>query len=1021
VSTAAHTESAFERLIVRELVTQGGWLGEDAEGAPTEHRGFDATLGLYPDDLISFVKDTQGKAWDKLVSLAGAEQNARVSLLKRVAGQLDKRGTVAVLRAGLSEKGVELKLAFFEPDLEVDPTARTLYNANRPRVVRQVRFDVNSGDSLDLVLFVNGVPTATAELKNRYTGQTIDDAIRQYREDRPATNVLLGRRAFVHFALDADLAYMTTRLEGKKTRFLPFNQGSGGAGQPGGAGNPASASGGHPTDYVWRSVWERDSWMELIEKFVFVEEPDAAAKKQGARAAVIFPRFHQWDVVRSCAAHASVHGAGHSYLIQHSAGSGKSKEIAWLAQDLSTLHGDDGKPVFGKVIVITDRQVLDRQLQAQVKAFEQVRGTVREINESSSQLREALQGEQARVIISTLQKFPFVLAQLTGAGSTLKDRTYAVIVDEAHSSQTGESAVDLKAVLGNRAAEDPDGDDGQDDGVPELLRRLAARGVQPNLSFFAFTATPKPRTNEVFGTLGADGTKHAFHTYSMRQAIEENFIVDVLRNYTTYEELLRIEDRAQHEVELPKGKASGALARYARFHPYLKAQKARVVLDHYEQIVRAHMGGQAKAMVVTAGREEAVQWKRALDKEIAKRGSQTKTLVAFSGEVTITHPEADDLGSEYNEPEMNTVAGRPLPEKKLPDEFDKPAYGVLVVAEKYQTGFDQPKLVAMYVDKVLSGVNTVQTLSRLNRTHPLKTETFVLDFANDADRIRRDFEPFYGRTEAIPTDPNVLFDAQQQLLDGGVIRPAEVDAFAQAWFTPGEPDHAVLSGLTQAAFDRAAELDDDDLEQLRDDLDRFVRFYAFLSQVVPYLTQRSEKLYAFSRFLALRLRERRVGGGLSVDVSLTHYRLTELATQRLTLGGEEVQPGTAISGDGTGRAAGGEIPMSLLGELVELFNQRFGESLTDADAIHPAQALIDHIDSEQSGTLRQQATSNDFDDFLRGKEPFVIDGALDAGKVSADFFRGVLDDEDFRRRTTYLAMRVLYDRYRSDESAGSSA
>lgn len=434
------------------------------------------------------------------------------------------------------------------------------------------------------------------------------------------------------------------------------------------------------------------------------------------------------------------------------------------------------------------------------------------------------------------------------------------------------------------------------------------------------------------------------------------------------------------------------------------------MLDHYERIVRAHIGGQAKAMVVTASREEAVQWKRALDKEIAKRHSDTKTLVAFSGEVTITHPEADNLGEEYTESQMNTVGGRSLPEKQLPDEFDKPAYGLLVVAEKYQTGFDQPKLVAMYVDKTLTGVNTVQTLSRLNRTHPLKTETFVLDFVNEAEHIRKDFEPFYGRTEATPTEIDVLFDAEKKLLSHGVIYPGEVDAFADTWFVVGEPDHSALSGRTQGAFDRAADLADEKLDEFRDDLDRFVRFYSFLSQVVPYLTESSEKLYAFSRFLALRLRERRVGGGLSVDVSLTHYRLTEVATHTIKLGSEEVGPGSAIGGDGTGR--GGDIPMTLLGELVELFNQRFGESLTDADAVHPAQALIDHIDREQSGTLRPQAASNEFDDFLRGKEPFVIDGALDAGKVSADFFRGVLDDEDFRRRTTYLAMRVLYDRYR---------
>jgi type I restriction enzyme R subunit len=496
--------------------------------------------------------------------------------------------------------------------------------------------------------------------------------------------------------------------------------------------------------------------------------------------------------------------------------------------------------VFEKIIVITDRQVRDRQLQAQVKAFEQVPGTVREINDSSKQLREALEGEQARIIISTLQKFPFVLAQLTEAGSSLKERTYAVIVDEAHSSQTGESAVDLKAVLGSRQLAEPDDDD-QDDGVPELLRRLAARGVQPNLSFFAFTATPKPRTNEVFGTVGIDKLKRAFHTYSMRQAIEEDFIVDVLKNYTSYEEAMRLEGRARQVVELPKNKASGALTRYARFHPYLKAQKAVVVLDHFERVVRAHVGGEAKAMVVTAGREEAVQWRLALDAEILRRKSRTRTLVAFSGEVTITHPEAKNLGSPpYTESGMNVVNGRSLPEKRLPEEFDKPEYGVLVVAEKYQTGFDQPKLVAMYVDKTLTGVNSVQTLSRLNRTHPLKTDTFVLDFVNDPERIRKDFEPFYGRTEAVPTHPNVLFDAKQQLLDRDVIHAAEV-AFAAAWFVPHEPNHAVLSGLTQAAFERAARLDENDLEQFRDDLDRFVRFYSFLSQIVPYLTEDSER------------------------------------------------------------------------------------------------------------------------------------------------------------------------------------
>jgi type I restriction enzyme R subunit len=1016
VSVLDHTESAFEKLIVSELITAGGWDGEDpAAGLPTDYRNYDGSLGLYPNDLIAFVAQTQAKAWSKLTVLGGSEPNARTALLKRVADQLDRRDPIDVLRGGLNEKGIKLRLAYFEPELKVDPRAQELYEANRLRVVRQIRFDPTKGDSVDLVMFVNGIPTATAELKNRYTHQTVDDAIKQYREDRDPKNVLFGRRAFVHFAVDADHAYMTTRLDGTRTRFLPFNQGSGGAGQPGGKGNPGDPAGGHPTSYLWRQVWERDSWMELIEKFVFVENPTKDEAKTGARPTVIFPRFHQWDVVRDCAAHARVHGPGQRYLIQHSAGSGKSKEIAWLAHDLSTIHSAEQRKIFDKVIVITDRRVLDQQLQAQVKAFEQVRGTVQQINEDSAQLRAALEGEQARVIITTLQKFPFVLKALTDDVATLKDRTYAVIVDEAHSSQTGESATDLKKVLGARTPEDLGLDDEERDGVlPELLAQLAGRGHQPNLSFFAFTATPKAKTLELFGTPGPDGTARAFHTYSMRQAVEEGFILDVLRNYTTYEQLYRLESAAG-EIEVPKGKAAARLAQFARFHPYAKDQKAAVIVEHYRTVVRKHLGGQAKAMVVTASREEAVRYKQAIDRYVAKHSyDDVRSLVAFSGEVTIKDPEAVDAGESYTEPRMNLIAGKPLPEAGLPTEFAKPEYGVLIVAEKYQTGFDQPKLVAMYIDKKLAGVNAVQTLSRLNRTHPDKDTTYVLDFVNDSEEIRKAFEPFFGRTEATPTDPNVLFDAAQKLRDLGLIDDADLDAFAAEYYRGVDASHASLSGATQAAFDRAQELDDEQLDGFRDALDRFVRFYAFLAQVVPHLPPETEKLYVFSRFLALRLMSGRVGGGLSVDVDLTHYRLEEIGTASIGLTDDQ-EPLTAITSDGTGSPRGqGELPMGVLGELVELFNERFGGHLTEADAVHPAEGLIDHIDRTNQDTLADQAKANDFDDFLRDKEKLVIAGALTADQASSDFFRGVLDDEDFRTRATYLAMRVLYDRYRSD-------
>ena len=401
-SAIPHTEKAFEQLIVTEMTGAGGW----GAGDPAD---YDAELGLYPEDALGFAIETQAKKWDRLVKLCGGEAAARLALLKRLAGQLDRHGSVQVLRNGFSERGVAFSMCQLRPAHSIDPETEERYEANRLRVVRQVRFDPQSGDSVDLVLFVNGIPTATAELKNRWTGQTVDHARAQYKSDRDPRNVLFGRRAFVHFAADAELAYMTTRLDGPKTVLLPFNQGSGGAGRPGGAGNPGIED-GHPTSYLWRQVWDRDRWLELIQKFVHVEPADPAVK--GSRSTIVFPRFHQWDVVAECQAHARVHGAGHNYLIQHSAGSGKTKEIAWLAHDLSTLHQADDTKVFDKVIVITDRRVLDRQLREQIAQFEQVSGVVRSVTKGSAELREALLSEQAKIITTTLQKFPFVLRAL---------------------------------------------------------------------------------------------------------------------------------------------------------------------------------------------------------------------------------------------------------------------------------------------------------------------------------------------------------------------------------------------------------------------------------------------------------------------------------------------------------------------------------------------------------------------------------------------------------------------------------
>lgn len=1010
-NSAQHTEHAFEVEIVDELTT-AGWVDADP-------REYDATLGLLPGEVAEFLHATQPKRWAKIVALSGTEGKAEQSLLKRLVEQLAKRGSVDVLRRGITEKGVALKLAFFEPEIKLDPAAMEMYAKNRLRVVRQVRFDPKGGDSVDLVLFVNGIPTATAELKNRWTGQDVNNAIKQYQQDRDPKHPLF-KLALVHFAVDAELAYMTTRLEKGKTRFLPFNQGTGGAGEPGGAGNPPAAGGGHPTSYLWREVWQADAWMELLERFVFVEEPKVDPKTgkppKGARPTVIFPRYHQWDVVRRCVKTARAEGPGRNYLIQHSAGSGKSKEIAWLAHDLSTVHTADHEPVFDKVIVITDRRVLDSQLRKQVLAFEQTAGTVAAIEHDSTELREALFKAGVRVIITTLQKFPFVLKQLDG-DTGLKDSRYAVIVDEAHSSQTGESAVDLKKTLGAKTVHDLELDPDEMDVPPEMLAHLAARGRQPNLSFFAFTATPKAKTLELFGERPEDGgNARAFHTYSMRQAIDEGFILDVLRNYTSYEQLYRLADKADQEIEVPKGKAQSKLRRFATFHPYAKDQKAAVIVEHFRDTVRPHLGGKGKAMVVTASREEAVRYKQAIDRYVSKESYDgVNSLVAFSGEVKITDPDAGDFGEEYREGQMNKAsAGHAVAD--IPGEFDKPEYGVLIVAEKFQTGFDQPKLVGMYVDKPLSGVNAVQTLSRLNRIHPGKTDTFIVDFVNDPDDILDAFAPYYERTEAIPTEPNVLFDAAQKVTDAGVILDKDLERFDRVFYGP-DVKHSDLSTLTQAALDRANALGDDEFEEFKADIDRFVRFYGFLSQVLPYVPPATERLYRFSHLLRDRFDSTPDGGAVNLagQIDLTHFRLEELGTGNISLEGDP-DPLSAIRGDGTGSAiAPKDVPMGLLGELVELFNERFGADLTDADALRPLLQVGDVIAAENPH-FRDQALSNDEDDFIAGKEDVVTDAMFKVQDVNDAVLKQSLNDDEVLTRISAFLMKALYQSYNADSA-----
>jgi type I restriction enzyme, R subunit len=652
--------------------------------------------------------------------------------------------------------------------------------------------------------------TASLELKNPLTRQTVEHAKTQYRTDRDPANVTLGRRAVVYFAVDPDNVEMTTRLSGQQTRFLPFNRG-----KAGGRGNPPDPS-GHRTRYMWEEVWSRGAWLDLLGRFIHVEPASdgstTAAKLK--RGSPIFPRYHQWDAVRRLEAAARSDGPGHAYLVQHSAGSGKSNTIAWLAHRLMSLHGADDVPVFDKVVVITDRVILDRQLQETIYQFEHATGVVARIDQDSAQLAEALAGERSRIVITTLQKFPFVLHKVTGLGQ----RRYAVIVDEAHSSQTGEAAKDLKAALRTTSAEaqlalaeQAAAAEVPEDPQDALAASVAARGRQPNLSFFAFTATPKARTLELFGRNSDDGAYARFHLYSMRQAIEEGFILDVLANYTTYGVYWKVGKAVADDPEYETRQAKRSIGRFVSLHPHNLAQKAEIIVEHFRAHTRHKIGGRANAMVVASSRLDAVRYKRAIDTYLHERGYvDTKALVAFSGTVS-------DDGIDYTESRMNA-----FPESQTATRFATPDFGVLIVAEKFQTGYDQPLLDTMFVDKTLVGLAAVQTLSRLNRIHPEKTDTFVLDFRNDAEAITEAFRPWYEATVAVPTDPNLLHDLADRLLGLQVLDDGEARAVAAiiADRTREVSDHGLVYALLAPAVERYRARGEPEQAEARDVLDQ---------------------------------------------------------------------------------------------------------------------------------------------------------------------------------------------------------
>ena len=1009
MSVIRRSEAAFEAVIEAHLLENGY--------VPVAREGFDRERAIFPETASAFIRETQPKEWAKLESLHGDKTGEQV--LGDLCKWMDTNGALATLRHGFKCYGRTLHVAYFKAAHELNPELEARYAANRLGLTRQLHFSPRSEKSVDVTLILNGIPVATVELKNPLTGQQVEDACRQYKQDRDPREPIFEfkRRTLVHFAVDTESVLMTTRLAGTATDFLPFNKGCDGA-----AGNPPDPAGRtYRTAYLWEEVLQRDSLLDLLSRFIHLQM-DEKRDDQGRKVkteSMIFPRYHQLQAVRLLVDAARSEGVGHNYLVEHSAGSGKSNTIGWLTHRLASLHDAANERVFDSVIVVTDRVVLDQQLQDTIYQFEHKRGVVQRIDESSRQLAEALENA-VPVIITTLQKFPFVSRQLlkmteergTIGTGTLPTRRCAVVVDEAHSSQSGETATDLKEVLGGEVlregARKRAADEGRED-MEELFRSMAKRSKQANLSFFAFTATPKHKTLVVFGRDGQPA-----HRYTMRQAIEEEFILDVLKHYTTYAAYFGLLKACEDDPNVERKKAGRALARFMSLHPHNIAQKTEVMVEHFQAVTRHKIGGRAKAMLVTGSRLEAVRYKQRFDRYIQEKGYAIKSLVAFSG--TVVDDRLPDV--TYTEPGMN----QGISEKELPEKFATQEYQVLLAAEKYQTGFDQPLLHTMFVDKRLAGIQAVQTLSRLNRVHPFKEDTFVLDFVNDREEIREAFKIYYEGSEmGEEVDPARMYLIKSELDASGIYLDEEVERFSAIYFKPKRQqsalDHQTMNAALDPAVSRFTVRRDDNEEEAEDwrgKVQAFLNLYGFLSQVIPYQDSDLERLYVFLRHLGAKLPRRKGDAAYQFDdeVRLEYYRL-----QKISEGSISLQDGEAQPLDGPTEVGSGLVrPQSvLLSQLIEVVNERFGTDFNQADQLFFDQ-IVEAAMADEG--LRQAAAVNPGDKFELVFKHLLENLFVERMDQNEEIFVRFMNDVPFQRLVTTWMASEAYRRLRSDDTGG---
>jgi len=991
-----HTEQTFESAIIEHL-TSNGWFEGNADN-------FSSDIALDKKAVVEFIQASQPKEWEILKSYCKEEVENK--FIQRLFKELDLRGMVDVIRHGITDSGVKFKLAFFKPDSGLNPDTLNLYRLNKHYVTRQVYFSTKNKKSIDLLLSLNGLPVATIELKNHFTGQSVNEAMEQYKTSRDPKELLFRfrKRAIVHFTVDPDEVYFTTKLESSGTRFFPFNKGhNNGAGNP-----PANDYLTYRSAYFWEDILETDSWTEIIGRYVHLQKEEYTFDgKKYYKESMLFPRYHQLDVVRKLIADAKAKRSGQRYLIEHSAGSGKSNSIAWLAYRLSSLYDVFDKKIFDSVIVITDRNVLDQQLQNTIYQFEHKSGVVQRIDADSRQLADAITNGVS-IIITTLQKFPFALNHL----AEIPDRKYAVIIDEAHSSQGGEASRKMtEALTGKNISLDESekieseieaGVQDDDDYVREVIQK---RGPQKNISLFAFTATPKAKTLEVFGTKDREGKPQPFHLYSMRQAIEEGFILDVLKNYTTYDTYFRFSKKIEDDPELNKKKAVKAIGRFASLHPTNIAQKTEVMIEHFRQVTMKKIGGKAKAMVVTASRKHALKFYLEFKEYIKEKGYKgIRPLVAFSGSLL------DELYPEgVTEPQLNKFG-----EKELPGKFASNEYQVLLVADKYQYGFDQPLLHTMYVDKKLSGVKAVQTLSRLNRTCPGKEDTFILDFANDRQTIIDSFQPYYEMTMmSDTTDPNHLYDLKGKADSAQVYYQTEIDAFAKIFYKPGSAsvgDQGKLYAFIDPAVDRFKQLDEEKQDEFKKSLTSFTRIYSFLSQIMPFQDVELEKLYSFGRFLLTKLPKVDYTERLKLDneVALEYYRLQKIAEGDLVLqvqGKFELDPVTEA---GISRE---KEEKDKLSNIINLLNEKYGTDFTEADRLYFEQIEQALYENEE---LKIRAKNNPIENFKYAFDEVFIQTLIDRMDANQDIFEKIMLNSEFKEDVKNWLTKKIYERMKED-------